>query len=133
MPTARMAKSHRRSIMGLTWESPMSYTLGIRSGAMKDEAYRYGDTRFAQITHDARSASRKDTPLLPVCCLCRLIRDEIGGSPDRARWISQQTYQKTHGINPANCLQTHTYCPGCFTQVMETIRTAQVMTTLAVA
>jgi hypothetical protein len=133
MPTARMATSHRRSIMGLTQKSPMSHILGIRSGAMKDEAYGYGDTRFAQITHDARSASRKDTPLLPVCCLCKLIRDEIGASPDRERWISQRTYRKTHGINPANCLQTHTYCPGCFTQVMETIRTAQVMTTLAVA
>jgi hypothetical protein len=100
---------------------------------MKDGAYGYGDTRFAQITHAASSTSRKETPLLPVCCLCKLIRDEIGASPDLARWISQRTYRKTHGINPANCLQTHTYCPGCFTQVMETIRTAQVMTTLAVA
>jgi hypothetical protein len=38
------------------------------------------DTLFAQITHEAPSASRKETPLLPVCCLCRLIRDEIGAS-----------------------------------------------------
>jgi hypothetical protein len=100
---------------------------------MKDGAYDFADTRCAQITHDVRSASRKDAPLLPVCCLCQLIRDEIGASPDRARWVTQRTYRKTHGINPANCLQTHTYCPGCFTQVMETIRTAHVMTTLAVA
>lgn len=91
------------------------------------------DTRCAQITHDAPSAPRKEAPLLPVCCLCRLIRDEIGPSLDGARWVTQRTYRKTHGINPANCLQTHTYCPGCFTQVMETIKAVQVMETPAVA
>jgi len=100
---------------------------------MKNGAYGYSDIRFAQITQAAASPSGKETPLLPVCCLCKLIRDEIEASPDRARWISQRTYRKTHGVNPASCLQTHTYCPECFTQVMETIGAAQVMTTLAVA
>ena len=100
---------------------------------MKNGAYGYGDTRFARINQAASSASRKETPLLPVCCLCRLIRDEIGASSDRACWVTQRTYRKTHGVNPANCLQTHTYCPGCFTQVMATIRAVQVMETLAVA
>ena len=78
-------------------------------------------------------AQRNETPLLPVCCLCRLIRDEIGTALDSARWVTPRTYRKTHGVNPADCLQTHTYCPGCLTQVMETIKTAQVLTTLAVA
>jgi hypothetical protein len=100
---------------------------------MKDEAYGSVATLFAQITHEAPSAFRIDTPLLAVCCLCRLIRDENGPSLESARWVTQQTYRKTHGVNPACCLQTHTYCPGCFTQVMETIRAAQVMKTLAVA
>jgi hypothetical protein len=100
---------------------------------MKDGAYGYGDTQFAQITQAASSTSRKETPLLPVCCLCRLIRNEIGTSPDRARWVTQRIYRKTHGVNPANCLQTHAYCPGCFTQVVDTIRAAQVMETLLVA
>ena len=102
---------------------------------MKDGAYdSYDsvDTPFAQINHQRPSASRKETPLLHVCCLCRLVRDEIGPSLD-SRWVSQRTYRKTHGVNPSNCLQTHTYCPGCFMQVMETIRAAQVMKTLAVA
>ena len=90
------------------------------------------DTLCAQITHEAPSASRKETPLLSVCCLCRLIRDEVGASPDRARWVTPRTYQKTHGVNPADCLLTHTYCPGCFTQAMETIRAVQVMPTLTV-
>ena len=100
---------------------------------MKDRALGPFDTLFAQITHAVPSVSRKETPLLPVCCLCRLIRDEIGASPDSARWVTQRTYRKTRGVNPADCLQTHTYCPGCFTQVMETIRAAHVMETLLVA
>jgi hypothetical protein len=100
---------------------------------MKNGAHDSVDTRCAQITHDAPSASRKETPLLPVCCLCRLIRDEIGASPERARWVTHRTYRKTHGVNPADCLQTHTYCPECFTQVVDTIRAAQVMETLLVA
>ena len=100
---------------------------------MKNGVYGYSDIRFAQITQAASSVLRKETPLLPVCCLCRLIRDEVGPFLDRARWVTQRTYRKTHGVNPADCLQTHTYCPGCFTQVMDTIRAAQVMKTLAVA
>jgi hypothetical protein len=100
---------------------------------MKHGAYDSVDPRFAQITQAAPSAYGKETPLLPVCCLCKLIRDETGPSLDSARWVTQRTYRKTHGINPADYLQTHTYCPGCFTQVMETIRTDQVMATLAVA
>ena len=128
-----MATAYRRSIMGLTKKSPMSHSMGIRSGAMKNRAYGYSDIRFAQITQAASSASRKETPLLPVCCLCKLIRDEVGPSLDPARWVTQRTYRKTHGVNPADRLQTHTYCPGCFTQMMETIRATQVMKTLAVA
>jgi hypothetical protein len=88
---------------------------------------------FAQITHEAPSASRRATPLLPVCCLCRLVRDATGASLDGTRWVTQRTYRKTHGVHPAKCLQTHTYCPGCFTQVRETIRAAQVMETLTIA
>ena len=91
------------------------------------------ETPPAQIAHEAPSASRRETLLLPVCCLCRLVRDETGASLDGARWVRQRTYRKTHGVNPADCVLTHTYCPGCFTQVMETMRAAQVMETRMVA
>lgn len=79
-----------------------------------------GETLFAQITHEAPSVSRRETSLLPVCCLCGLIRDETRASLDRERWVTRGTYRKTHGVNPADCLLTHAYCPACFTQVMET-------------
>ena len=67
--------------------------------------------------------------LLPVCCICRKIRDHTGPSSDDEHWVTQRTYRKTHVGNPADYVLTHTYCPGCFTQVMETIRAAQVMET----
>lgn len=42
------------------------------------------DTLLAQITHEAPSTSIAERPLLPICCLCRLIRDETGTSLERA-------------------------------------------------
>lgn len=106
--------------------NPLSHIMKLRRGAMNGRALGPVDTLFTQITHATPSASRKKTSLLPVCCLCQLIRDEVGPSLDSARWVKQRTNRKTHGINPADRFQTHTYCPGCFTQVMHTIRAAQV-------
>ena len=60
--------------------------------------------------------------VLPVCCVRKLIRDETGSSPDRERWVTPRTYRKTHGLNPADSLLTHTYCPECFAQAMGTVR-----------
>jgi hypothetical protein len=82
------------------------------------------ETLFAQITHGTPSASRRETPLLPVCCMCGFIRDEIKASPDSERWVTQRTYRNTHGVNLADCLLTHTYCPECFVQVMDRIKAA---------
>ena len=80
------------------------------------------ETVFAQITHEASSASRPKTTMLHVCCVCRLVLDETRPSLDQARWVTQRTLQMTHGVNPADCLLTHTYCPVCFTQVMDRMR-----------
>jgi hypothetical protein len=91
------------------------------------------ETLFAQITPEVPFASTKEMALLPVCCVCRLIREETGVPRDSARWVTERTYRKTHGVNPADCLLTHTYCPKCFTQVMDRIRAAQVRETLTVA
>ena len=83
------------------------------------------ETLFAQIAHEAPSYSRRETALLPVCCVCGLLRDDKGPAFDDERWVTQRTYQTTHGINPSDCLRTHTYCPQCFTQVRERMRGSQ--------
>jgi hypothetical protein len=91
------------------------------------------ETLFAQITHEAPSASMTETPLVPICCLCQLVRDETGASLDSARWVTQRTYRKKHGVNPTKLVLTYTYCPKCYHQVMDIMRAAPVMETLVVA
>ena len=80
---------------------------------------------FAQTTREAPSAPMGETviapTLLPVCCVCRLVRDKTVYSPDRERWVTPRTYRKTHGANPDDFSLTHTYCPKCFAQIMGTV------------
>jgi len=73
----------------------------------------------------ARSASRSKTSLLPVCCLCQLVLDETGPSFGQEHWVTQGAYRDTHGALPADSLLTHTYCPPCFTRVMDKIHVWQ--------
>lgn len=80
------------------------------------------ESAFAQIAHEATSTSRARTTMLHVCCICGLVLDETGPSLAQERWVTQRTLRLTHGMNPAECLLTHTYCPVCFTQVMDRIR-----------
>ena len=80
---------------------------------------------FAHTTREAASAPMTEIfvgpTLLPVCCLCGLIRDKTGSSPGLDRWVTQRTYCEIHGVNPADSPLTHTYCPKCFTKVQETV------------
>jgi len=80
------------------------------------------ETVFTQTTYEAPSVSRAKTTMLHVCCMCGRLRDDTGPSLDQERWITQQTFRKTHGGHQDDCLLTHTYCPACFTQVMDRIR-----------
>lgn len=69
-------------------------------------------------THKACVTER----LLPVCCICGLIRDELRKLSHRVRWMTPQIYRTTYDVNPAKCLLTHTYCPKCFATVREAAR-----------
>ena len=81
---------------------------------------------FARTTREAPSAPMGETfiapILLPVCCLCGLIRDETGSPSSLVRWITQRTYREAHGVNPFDFPLTHTYCPDCFTQVKAAVQ-----------
>lgn len=80
---------------------------------------------IAQTTRKALSTPMRETfiapTILPVCCVCTLIRDETGSSPDREHWVTPRTYLTTHGVNPADIPLTHTYCLQCFTKAMGTV------------
>jgi len=59
--------------------------------------------------------------LLPICCLCGLIRDDRGSSPGLARWLTPRTYRHIYGLRLADCSFTHTYCPTCCSKVRDTM------------
>ena len=80
------------------------------------------ETLFAQTTREAQSALMREAfiapKMLPICCVCELIRDETRSSLHRERWVTPRTYRQTHSVNPADFPLIHTYCPKCFTKVM---------------
>ncbi len=82
--------------------------------------------RVEQVTRVACATPRRETciipTLLPVCCVCGLIRDDTRCSPDREIWVTQRTYHEAHGVNLAEIALTHTYCPNCFTQFHDAVR-----------
>jgi len=80
------------------------------------------EAELVQVTHEASSASRIKPTMLHACCVGKLILDETGSSLDQERWVTPLTFQVTYGVNPADCLLTHTYCSDCFTPVMDRIR-----------
>lgn len=83
------------------------------------------DNLFAQTPREAPADPMRNIftapTLLPVCCVCKLIRDKTGPFPDRERWVTPRAYRKTYGAHSADVPLTHTYCPECFTQVMHTV------------
>ena len=84
------------------------------------------ETLVAQTTRKTPSAPMRETfvapTMLPVCCVCGLIRDESRSSPDRERWVTQRMYREAHGVNPSDFPLTHTYCTTCFAKVQDTTR-----------
>ncbi len=51
--------------------------------------------------------------ILPICCVCKRIREEDGGPPDRQRWLPLEEFILKRGLSAS-----HTYCPECAEQAM---------------
>ena len=51
--------------------------------------------------------------LIPVCCVCGLVRDNAEAQQDGERWVTKRSYVKDHGVNLTDCHFTHTYCSAC--------------------
>ena len=95
---------------------------GLAALASDAECCFGGDTMVAQTARQAPTATKSETfiapVVLPVCCVCELIRDETRSVPDRERWVTPRTYQKAHGVALASFPITHTYCPKCFAKFL---------------
>jgi YesN/AraC family two-component response regulator len=55
--------------------------------------------------------------ILPVCCVCKSIRDDSGSQPGKGRWVSVEKYIHSKGKMDI----TSTYCPECARKAMEEI------------
>ena len=84
------------------------------------------ETLVAQTTREAPSTQMREAfiapKMLPVYCVCRLIREETESSPDRERSVTPRTYRTTYGVNPAELALTHTSRPTYFTKVLGRVR-----------
>ena len=56
--------------------------------------------------------------VLPVCCVCKKIRDDTGKSSGKGKWIPMEEYlRKKSGRR-----MSHSYCPGCLKESLENNR-----------
>ena len=55
--------------------------------------------------------------ILPVCCMCKKIRDDAGKEPGTGHWMSMEEY--IHHKAKVNI--TSTYCPRCAQELMKDI------------
>lgn len=53
--------------------------------------------------------------LLPVCCVCKKIRDDFGKEPGTGRWVKMEDYIRDKG----GIEVTSGYCPECARKAME--------------
>lgn len=70
----------------------------------------------SQTPANADGAPFVTPPLLPVCCVCGLVRDEISAAPNHISWVPLKIYRRAHKAQAASLLFTHTYCPACLGQ-----------------
>lgn len=67
-------------------------------------------------------ATMTRTRILPICCVCGLIREGTGSSTES--WVTHRQFRQTHGKDPSTYRQSHTYCPTCYKQFMNRIAAA---------
>ena len=103
---------------------PVSYTPSPTGKEMR--CFMSIQKTMMRTTRDAPSTPRRETfitpTLLPICCGCKLVRDDTRLSPGRKLWITPQAYRESHGVNPDELALTHTSCPECFMKTQDTLR-----------
>lgn len=80
----------------------------------------------AQQVHQTRPLSGQEAyvvpRLLPVCCVCRLVRDEADSASHRTLWLTAGSYRRAHNVHSTDLRFTHTYCPDCLLQAQNRMR-----------
>ena len=55
--------------------------------------------------------------ILPVCCMCKKIRDEASEEPGTGKWIRMEDYIE----DKVKIMVTSTYCPECFKKAKDEV------------
>ncbi len=53
--------------------------------------------------------------IIPVCCICKKIRDDAGREPGTGQWVELERYL----LRRAGIKASHSYCPDCLRRVAE--------------
>ena len=78
-----------------------------------------------QVVQEARMAITTRTKIVPICCVCGLIREESRSKTKFGEsWVTKKTFRQTHGIDPSALRLSHTYCPTCYTGFLDRITAA---------
>ena len=51
--------------------------------------------------------------LVPFCCACGKVKDELGSKVGQGQWVDLHSYRMTHGFRVADLSLTKTYCADC--------------------
>ena len=68
-------------------------------------------------------AAPTQTAILPICCVCGLVRDDAGSSRSET-WVTKHVFRENHGVDHSAFRLSHTYCPTCYLQFMNRIAAA---------
>ncbi len=55
--------------------------------------------------------------ILPLCCVCKSIRDDAGKEPGQGEWLKVEDYLYAK----TKVRSSHTYCPHCYDQFVENV------------
>jgi hypothetical protein len=86
---------------------PMTLFFGVLGGFI-GAFYAILNTRLASYVKRVQMLEG----ILPICCVCKRIRDEDTGEPGYPKWVAFEAYISSK----TNTEFTHTYCPKCYEQ-----------------
>lgn len=64
---------------------------------------------------ELRKKVRLYEEIIPICCMCKKIRDDTGTAPGDGKWMNVEKYM----YEKARLKSSHTYCPECREKVIE--------------
>ncbi|MFA7346120.1 MAG: response regulator [Desulfurivibrionaceae bacterium] len=84
----------------------------LKPYAFEDLALRLGNCLEKQ---ELKKRLKVYENILPICSVCRKIRNDKGREPGRGDWQTIEEYlQREAGVLPS-----HAYCPDCYAQAMQ--------------